>query len=68
MYVCGGKNLTHYVGIAKDGTQGISLRLRYDDRTQFSADNGETNYTIAANRLITRKDSKIIDRAKIQVL
>jgi hypothetical protein len=68
MYICGGKNPTHYVGITKDGSQGITLRLRYYDRTRFSADNGETNYTIAANQLIIRKDNKIIDREKIQVL
>ena len=68
MYICGGKNPTHYVGLAKNGTQGISLRLRYYDRTQFSADNGETNYTIAADRLIIRKNSKIIYQEKIQVL
>ena len=68
MYICGGKNPTHYVGLAKDGSQGISLRLRYYDRTQFSADNGETNYTIAADRLIIRKNSKIIYQEKIQVL
>jgi hypothetical protein len=68
MYICGVKNPTHYVGLAKDGSQGITLRLRYYDRTQFSADNGETNYTIAADRLIIRKDSKIIYQEKIQVL
>jgi hypothetical protein len=68
MYICGTKMPTHYVGLSKDGSQGITLRLRYYDRTQFSADNGETNYTIAANRLIIRKDSKIIYQEKIQVL
>jgi hypothetical protein len=68
MYICGAKNPTHYVGLAKDGTQGITLRLRYYDRTQFSADNGDTNYTIAANRLVIRKDSKVIYQEKIQVL
>jgi hypothetical protein len=68
MYICGAKIPTHYVGISKDGSQGITLRLRYYDRTQFSADNGETNYTIAANRLVIRKDSKIIHQEKIQVL
>jgi hypothetical protein len=56
------------VGFAKDGSQGITLRLRYYDRTRFSADNGETNYTIAADRLIIRKDNKIIYQEKIQVL
>jgi hypothetical protein len=68
MYICGTKMPTHYVGLSKDGSQGITLRLRYYDRTQFSADNGETNYTIAANRLIIRKDSKIIYQERIQVL
>jgi hypothetical protein len=68
LYICGGKNPTHYVGIAKDGTQGITLRLRYFDRSQFSADNGDTNYTIAANRLVIRKDNKLIYQEKIQVL
>jgi hypothetical protein len=68
MYICGTKIPTHYVGLSKDGSQGITLRLRYYDRAQFSADNGETNYTIAANRLIIRKDSKIIYQEKIQVL
>jgi hypothetical protein len=68
MYICGSKTPTHYVGLAKDGTQGITLRLRYYDRTQFSADNGETNYTIAADRLAIRKDGKIIYQEKIQVL
>jgi hypothetical protein len=68
MYICGAKIPTHYVGISKDGSQGITLRLRYYDRTQFSADNGETNYTIAANRLVIRKDSKIIHQEKIQVI
>ncbi|WP_310486683.1 hypothetical protein [Chamaesiphon sp. VAR_69_metabat_338] len=68
MFICGTKMPTHYVGLSKDGSQGITLRLRYYDRTQFSADNGETNYTIAANRLIIRKDSKIIYQEKIQVL
>jgi hypothetical protein len=68
MYICGTKNPTHYVGLSKDGSQGITLRLRYYDRTQFSADNGETNYTIAANRLTIRKDNKILYQEKIQVL
>jgi hypothetical protein len=44
MYICGGKNPTHYVGLAKDGSQGITLRLRYYDRTRFSADNGAVIY------------------------
>jgi hypothetical protein len=68
LYICGSKSPTHYVGIAKDGTQGITLRLRYYDRTQFSADNGDTNYTIAANRLVIRKETKIVYQDKIQVL
>jgi hypothetical protein len=68
VYICGVKNPTHYVAFSKDGTQGITLRLRYYDRTQFSADNGETNYTISANRLVIRKDSKIVYQEKIQVL
>ncbi len=68
MYICGGKIPSHYVGLARDGSQGITLRLRYYDRTRFSADNGETNYTIAANWLTIRKDSKIIYQEKIQVL
>jgi hypothetical protein len=68
LYICGAKNPTHYVGLSKDGTQGITLRLRYYDRTQFSADNGDTNYTIAANRLVIRKDSKVVYQDKIQVL
>jgi hypothetical protein len=67
LYICGAKNPTHYVGLAKDGTQGITLRLRYYDRTQFSADNGDTNYTIAANRLVIRKNNKVIYQDKIQV-
>ncbi len=68
LYICGAKNPTHYVGLAKDGTQGITLRLRYYDRTQFSADNGDTNYTIAANRLVIRKNNKVIFQDRIQVL
>jgi hypothetical protein len=68
LYICGAKNPTHYVGLAKDGTQGITLRLRYYDRTQFSADNGDVNYTIAANRLVIRKSNKIIFQDKVQVL
>ena len=68
LYICGAKSPTHYVGLSKDGTQGITLRLRYYDRAQFSADNGDTNYTIAANRLVIRKDSKVIYQGKIQIL
>ncbi len=68
LYICGAKNPTHYVGQSRDGSQGIMLRLRYYDRTQFSADNGETNYTIAANRLVIRKGGKIIYQDKIEVL
>jgi hypothetical protein len=68
MYICGGKYPTHYVGLMKDGSQGITLRLRYYDRTRFSADNGATNYTIATDRLIVRKDTKIVHQEKIQVL
>jgi hypothetical protein len=68
IYICGNKNPTHYVGLARDGSQGITLRLRYYDRTQFSADNGNTNYTVATDRLIIRKDNKVIYRQKIQVL
>jgi hypothetical protein len=68
LYICGAKNPTHYVGQSKDGSQGIMLRLRYYDRTQFSADNGETNYTIAANRLVIRKGGKVIYQDKIEVL
>jgi hypothetical protein len=68
VYICGGKNPTHYVGLAKDGSQGITLRLRYYDRTQFSADNGVTNYTIASNKLIISKNTKVVYQEKIQVL
>ncbi len=68
LYICGVKNPTHYVALAKDGAQGMTLRLRYYDREQFSADNGTTNYTIANDRLIIRKDNKIIYREKIQVI
>jgi hypothetical protein len=68
MYICGGKNPTHYVGLAKDGSQGITLRLRYYDRTRFSADNGATNYTIAANKLIITKSGELLYQEKIQVL
>jgi hypothetical protein len=68
LYICGAKNPTHYVGLSKDGMQGITLRLRYYDRSQFSADNGDTNYTIAANRLVIRKNSKVIYQDKIQIV
>jgi hypothetical protein len=68
MYICGGKTPTHYVGHSKDGSEGITLRLRYYDRTRFSADNGETNYTIAANKLIISKDSKVIYQERIEVV
>jgi hypothetical protein len=68
MYICGGKTPTHYVGHSKDGSEGITLRLRYYDRTRFSADNGETNYTIAANKLIISKDSKVIYQERIEVI
>ncbi len=68
IYICGGKNPTHYVGLAKDGSQGITLRLRYYDRTQFSADNGLTNYTIANNKLIISRNAKVVYQEKIQVL
>jgi hypothetical protein len=68
VYICGNKNPTHYVGLARDGSQGITLRLRYYDRTQFSADNGDTNYTIAAERLTIKKVDRVIYRQKIQVL
>ncbi len=56
------------MAFTKDGSQGITLRLRYYDRTQFLADNGETNYTVAANRLVIRKDNKIVYQEKIQIL
>ncbi len=68
MYICGGKTPTHYVGHSKDGSEGITLRLRYYDHTRFSADNGETNYTIAANKLIISKDSKVIYQERIEVV
>jgi hypothetical protein len=68
VYICGGKNPTHYVGLAKDGSQGITLRLRYYDRTQFSADNGVTNYTIANNKLIISKNTKVVYQETIQVI
>jgi hypothetical protein len=68
LYICGNRNPTHYVGLARDGSQGITLRLRYYDRTQFSADNGNTNYTIAADRLTISKDDRVIYRHRIQVL
>ena len=68
LYICGNRNPTHYVGLARDGSQGITLRLRYYDRTQFSADNGDTNYTIATDRLTISKDDRVIYRQRIQVL
>ncbi len=67
VYICGVKNPTHYVGVAKDGTQGITLRLRSYDRTRFSADNGENSYTIATDKLIIKKDGNVIQE-KIEVL
>jgi hypothetical protein len=68
VYICGNKNPTHYIGLARDGSQGITLRLKYYDRTQFSADNGDTNYTIATDRLIIHKHNKVIYSQRIQVL
>ena len=68
MFICGGKTPTHYVGQSRDGSEGITLRLRYYDRTRFSADNGETNYTIAADQLTISRDSKIVYQEKIEVL
>ncbi len=68
MYICGNKNPTHYVGYSQDGSEGITLRLRYYDRSRFSADNGDTNYTIAANKLTISKDSKVIYQEKIEVI
>lgn len=68
MYICGGKTPTHYVGQSRDGSEGITLRLRYYDRTRFSADNGETNYTIAADKLTISKDNKIVYQEKIEVV
>jgi hypothetical protein len=67
MYICGNKNPTHYVGQSRDGSEGITLRLRYYDRRRFSADNGDTNYTIAANKLIISKDGKVIYQERIEV-
>lgn len=68
VYICGVKNPTHFVGLRKDSSEGITLRLRYYDRHQFSADNGVTNYTIADDRLIIRKNNKVVYSEKIQVL
>ncbi len=68
VYICGNKNPTHYVGLARDGSQGITLRLKYYDRTQFSADNGDTNYTIATDRLIIHKQNKVVYSQRVQVL
>ena len=68
VYICGNKIPTHYVAHSSDGSEGITLRLRYFDRTRFSADNGDTNYTIAANKLIITKDSKVVYQEKIEVV
>lgn len=68
LFICGAKTPTHYVGQSRDGSEGITLRLRYYDRTRFSADNGETNYTIAADQLTISKDNKIVYQEKIEVL
>lgn len=68
LYVCGSNNPTHLIGRTKDGTPEFNLRLRHHERTKFIADNDNTSYTIAADRLIVRKDNKTIAQEKIQVL
>jgi hypothetical protein len=67
-YVCGGSSPTHLIGRAKDGSQGLDLKLRYYDRNKFIADSDNTSYTITADRLLVRKDNKVIAQEKIQIL
>lgn len=68
LYICGGKNPTHFVSYAKDGSMGMTLRLRYYDKQRFSADRGDVNYAIVGNKFIVTKDSKVISQDQISVI
>jgi hypothetical protein len=68
LFICGAKTPTYFVSQAKDGSQGITLRLRYYDKKRFSADNGAVNYTIVGNRFTVTKGGKTISQAKISIL
>lgn len=64
IYICGGDNPNTYVGIAKNGGQGINVPLKSYNRNQFVAVNGDTTYTLTRTELIVRQKGRIILRER----
>jgi hypothetical protein len=68
LFICGAKNPAYFVTQSKDGTQGMTLRLRSYDKKSFSADNGATNYAIAGVRFTITRNGKVVSQEKISIL
>lgn len=64
IYICGGDLPNTYVGIAKNGGNGITLPLQSYNRNQFVAVNGNTRYTLTRTELIVRQNGRVILRQR----
>lgn len=64
VYICGGDLPNTYVGIAKNGGNGITLPLRSYTRDRFVAVNGDTTYTLTRTELIVTQNRRVILRER----
>jgi hypothetical protein len=68
LFICGAKNPAYFVTQAKDGSQGMTLRLRSYNKKRFSADNGNVNYAIGGDQFTVTKNGKVVSQEKISIL
>lgn len=66
VYICGGDNPNTYVGVAKNGGNGITLPLQSYTRDRFVAVNGDTRYTLTRTELVVTQKGKVIARERAQ--
>lgn len=64
VYICGGDNPNTYVGISKNGGNGINVPLRSYTRDRFVAVNGTTTYTLTRTQLTVTQNGRVILRER----
>ncbi|HEY9852373.1 MAG TPA: hypothetical protein V6D28_23070 [Leptolyngbyaceae cyanobacterium] len=64
IYICGGDEPNTYVGMAKNGGNGITLPLQSYTRDRFVAVNANTSYTLTRTELIVRQNGRVILRER----
>lgn len=66
LYICGGDYPAYYVGIAKNGSGGITLPLSNYSRDRFVARNRDTTYTLTRKQLLVTQRGRTIVREAIR--